>query len=105
MWNDSIPRVRVLRYKHDIGTSGRPIKILNAWRLANALYLDLSRENNVIQARLSHVAGRGVSQISLHILYALFKLKFYVKLGLEEGHVSRNISLSTGVRFVGFTLE
>lgn len=67
--------------------------------------LEYRRGNNVIQAHLSHVTGKGVSQISLHTLYALCKLKFYVKLRLEEGHVSRDISLSNDVRFVSFTLE
>lgn len=66
--------------------------------------LEYRGENNVIQAHLS-TTGKGVSQISLHTLYALCKLKFYVKLGLEEGHVSRDISLSNDVRFVGFALE
>lgn len=36
-------------------------------------------ENNVIPPHLSRVTRKGVSEISLHILYALCKLKFYVK--------------------------
>lgn len=46
-------------------------------------------ENNVILAHLSRVTGKGVSEISLHIPYALCKLKFYVKLrdaGEESAH-------------------
>lgn len=56
-------------------------------------------ENNVIPAHLSRVTRKGVSEISLHILYALCKLKFYVKpVRGEDGAVGKRSALRMRLR-------